>query len=55
MVYVNSNLSVFFATFVSAQAQLVEVCVWKDCKEGAASFSMDDSMTTCKANWKLLV
>jgi hypothetical protein len=33
-----------------SQAREVDVCIWKDCKSGAASFSNDDGSSTCKAD-----
>jgi hypothetical protein len=42
------NAAVLVGTFES-QAREVDVCLWKDCKSGAASFSMDDGNTSCRA------
>jgi hypothetical protein len=41
------NSSSLVGTFES-QAREVDVCIWKDCKSGAASFSIDDGINTCR-------
>ena len=42
------NLATLPGSFTS-QAREVDVCTWKDCKSGAASFSVDDGSTSCRA------
>ena len=42
------NVGVMTGTFV-VQAREADVCTWKGCKVGAESWSIDDGVTSCKA------
>ena len=42
----SSNATTLNGSFVS-QARQVDVCTWKDCRQGAASWSKDDGNNAC--------
>jgi peptidoglycan/xylan/chitin deacetylase (PgdA/CDA1 family) len=44
----SGNTATYNGSFTS-QAREADVCTWKDCKSGAASFSMDDGNSACRA------
>jgi hypothetical protein len=45
----SNNPATFNGSFVS-QPRDVDVCTWKDCRQGAASWSIDDGNNSCLAN-----
>jgi hypothetical protein len=45
----SSNTSTYSGSFVS-QPRDVDVCTWKDCRKGAASWSIDDGISGCLSN-----
>ena|GEM_PF-280925 len=43
------NATLYIAVHTSEVVTDVSVCPWKGCKKGAASFSVDDSVSSCRA------
>ncbi len=45
----SGNTTTLNGSFVSEPLE-VDVCTWKDCRQGAASWSIDDGVATCRAD-----